>query len=145
MRELSPQATEGEKKYRNFVPDREFSQHFVSPSGSSSHLPHQREAWCAATSNSTINRKWMLREGLAEGSRTMIGFRWLLSANTAENPSKISTDILFGILLVLPKSSSAKIALHLSARGFAEVFGAADAALLTQGKDNKAKRSQKIC
>ena len=73
----------------------------------------------------------------------MIGFQGQLSANTAENPSKISTDILFGILLVLPKSSSAKTALHLSARGFAEVFGAADAALLTQGKDDKPQITRK--
>jgi len=49
------------------------------------------------------------------------------------------------ILLVLTASGSVKTAKHLSARGFVEIFGATDAALLTQGKDNKAKRSQNIC
>jgi len=53
--------------------------------------------------------------------------------------------ILCGIFLALPTNCSAKTAAHLSARGFVGIFGAANAALLTQGKDNKAKRSQKIC
>jgi len=57
----------------------------------------------------------------------------------------IPTGISCGIFLALTKNSSVKNAAHLSARGFVEIFGAANAALLTQGKDNKSKRSQKIC
>jgi hypothetical protein len=58
---------------------------------------------------------------------------------------EIPTGIPCGIYLALTKNSSVKNALHLSARGFAEIFGAADEALLTQGEDNKSKRTQKIC
>jgi hypothetical protein len=41
------------------------------------------------------------------------------------------------------KIRSVKTALHLSARNFRGIFVAADAALLTQGKDNKAKSAEK--
>jgi hypothetical protein len=35
--------------------------------------------------------------------------------------------------------------MHLSARNFRAIFDAVDAALLTQGKDNKAKSTEKGC
>ena len=57
----------------------------------------------------------------------------------AENPLKIPTGIPFVILLVLPKSSSVKTAAHPTARIFALDFCADDAALLTQGKEDKEK------
>ena len=81
----------------------------------------------------------------AEGSRAPIGFHRLFFANPSSDALKIPTGIPCGIFLVLTKNSSVKTASHLSARGFVEIFGAEDAALLTQGKDNKAKRSQNIC
>jgi hypothetical protein len=47
------------------------------------------------------------------------------------------------ILLAWTKIRSGKTAMHLSARNFRAIFDAADAALLTQGKDNKAKSAEK--
>jgi len=75
----------------------------------------------------------------AEGRGSPLGFVWLLAANTSQNPLKIPAGIPFGILLVLTANSRHKTALHPSARNFFGIFGAEDAALLTQGKDDKAK------
>ena len=41
----------------------------------------------------------------------------------------------------MPLNCSMKTAKDLSARSFVEIFGAADAALLTQGKDKDYKKS----
>jgi hypothetical protein len=47
------------------------------------------------------------------------------------------------IFLALTKNSSVKTAQHSTARNFAWDFGADDAALLTQGKEDKQKYKQK--
>jgi len=70
-------------------------------------------------------------------NRTLIGFQGQLSANTAENPLKIPMGIPCVILLVLTKSRALKTAQHPTARIFALDFSADDAALLTQGKEDK--------
>ena len=49
------------------------------------------------------------------------------------------------ILLVLPKSSSAKTAAHPTARIFALDFCADDESLLTQAEEDKEKYKQKDC
>lgn len=51
--------------------------------------------------------------------------------------------IPFEILLALSKASSLKTAKHPSERDFCVILGAADTALLTQGKENKAKITKK--
>ena len=61
----------------------------------------------------------------------------------AENLLKIPTGILCEILLVLSKSCSLKTAQHPTARIFALDFCADDAALLTQGKEDKEKYKRK--
>jgi hypothetical protein len=47
------------------------------------------------------------------------------------------------ILLAWTKIRSGKTAMHLSARNFRAISDAEDAALLTQGKDNKAESAEK--
>jgi hypothetical protein len=58
---------------------------------------------------------------------------------------KIPTGIPCEVFLVLAKSGSFKTAQHPTARIFALDFCADDAALLTQGKENKEKYKQKDC
>jgi len=58
-------------------------------------------------------------------------------------PRKLPTGIPFGILLVLPASCSAKTAKHPTSWIFLGILGAEDAALLTQGKDDKQKITRK--
>ena len=77
------------------------------------------------------------------GNRSPIGLQGQLSANTAENPLKIPTGILFVIFLVLPKSNSVKTAEHPTARIFALDFCADDESLLTQAEEDKEKYKQK--
>ena len=67
----------------------------------------------------------------------------LLSANSAENPLKIPTGISCVILLDLTKSSSAKTAVHPTARIFALDFCADDEGLLAQAEEEKEKYKQK--
>lgn len=54
-----------------------------------------------------------------------------------------TASIPCGILLASPKISSVKTAAHLWESIFRGIFGAADAALLAQGKDNKPKSTEK--
>ena len=77
------------------------------------------------------------------GNRTPIDFQGQLSANTAENPLKIPMGIPCVILLVLPQSCSLKTAWHPTAKIFALDFFTDDAALLTQGKEDKEKYKRK--
>ena len=79
------------------------------------------------------------------GNRTPTGFGRQFSANTAENPLKIPMGIPCEIFLVLTKNCVPKTAPHLTARIFALDFCADDAALLTQGKEDKEKHKQKDC
>jgi hypothetical protein len=60
-------------------------------------------------------------------------------------PRKYRTDIPFAILVVLTKNCHLKTAQHPTARSFALDFCADDAALLTQGKEDKEKYNQKNC
>ena len=57
---------------------------------------------------------------------------------------KIPMGIPCEIFLVLTKNGSPKTAKHLTARIFALDFCADDAALLTQGKEDKEKYKQKV-
>jgi hypothetical protein len=52
-------------------------------------------------------------------------------------------SIRYELLLAWTKIRSVKTASHLSASNFQGIFVATDAALLTQGKDNKAKSTEK--
>ena len=72
-----------------------------------------------------------------------VGFGWLFSANTAENPLKIPPGIPCALFLVLTKNSSSKTAQHPTASFFALDFCADDTALLTQGKEDKEKYKRK--
>ena len=79
----------------------------------------------------------------AEESRIPLGFHRYFAVNTAENTLKISTDIPFGVFIVLTTNSSVKTAKHPSTKIFLDILGAEDAALLTQGKDDKSKITRK--
>ena len=75
--------------------------------------------------------------------RTPFGFHRLFSANPTEKPLKIPVGIPCVFFLGLTKSCCVKTAQHSTAGNFALDFCADDAALLTQGKEDKEKYKQK--
>ena len=81
--------------------------------------------------------------GQAEESRAQVGFLGRRSADAAENSLKIQASIPCGIFLASTNRRSAKTASHLCEGFFRGIFGAEDAALLTQGKDDKPKSAEK--
>ena len=80
----------------------------------------------------------------AEITRAKTGFQRSALPNASENFSIIHKYCLRDFLR-LGKRRQPKTARHLSANNFRLIFGADDAALLTQGKEDKAKSSEKCC
>ena len=79
---------------------------------------------------------------LADSSGTHIGFIGRMNAHTALLSLEIQKVFPADRCLVWPSIRHVKTALHISARNFREIFVAEDAALLTQGKDDKAKSAE---
>ena len=86
-----------------------------------------------------------MNQDKAEGTQSQLGFQGILAVNTAEIHLKIPMGIPFVIFLTLATIFLLKTAKHPTAWSCVLDFGADDAALLAQGKEDKAKCKHKNC